>query len=151
MEVITPPRCDEAENSTVNNTAVLTKSGPLCFRGNLALVALDDSDVMTDTRMTLCRCGASGNKPFCDGSHARTGFDDAGALRAPRVLPGDKPTGRLALRLNNDGPLVCTGPLTLTGADGHTAFAVTTFLCRCGGSQNKPYCDGTHARNGFRG
>jgi CDGSH-type Zn-finger protein len=31
------------------------------------------------------------------------------------------------------------------------AFAESTFLCRCGGSQNKPYCDGTHKRNGFIG
>jgi len=29
--------------------------------------------------------------------------------------------------------------------------AGTIFLCRCGGSQNKPYCDGTHKRNGFVG
>jgi CDGSH-type Zn-finger protein len=27
----------------------------------------------------------------------------------------------------------------------------TIFLCRCGGSQNKPYCDGSHKRNGFDG
>jgi CDGSH-type Zn-finger protein len=37
----------------------------------------------------------------------------------------------------------------LRGADGRTAFSDQTFLCRCGHSQNKPYCDGTHRKVGF--
>jgi CDGSH-type Zn-finger protein len=35
---------------------------------------------------------------------------------------------------------------TVAGGDGDPIF-----LCRCGGSQNKPFCDGTHKRNGFVG
>ncbi|CAN5708929.1 hypothetical protein BH24ACT4_BH24ACT4_22610 [soil metagenome] len=49
-----------------------------------------------------------------------------------------------------DGPLVVTGPITLTGPDGtveeHTG---RTFLCRCGASDTKPLCDGTHKRIAF--
>ncbi|PSQ96202.1 MAG: CDGSH iron-sulfur domain-containing protein [Bacteroidetes bacterium SW_7_64_58] len=35
----------------------------------------DGDTLLTDTRMALCRCGRSGNKPLCDGSHAEIGFE----------------------------------------------------------------------------
>jgi CDGSH-type Zn-finger protein len=50
-----------------------------------------------------------------------------------------------------DGPLKCEGPLTLAASDARTSTADPTFLCRCGHSGNKPYCDGTHKRIGFTG
>ena len=51
-------------------------SGPLWVRGGIQVVAADGYRYETRNRMTLCRCGASGNKPFCDGTHAAIGFDD---------------------------------------------------------------------------
>ena len=51
-------------------------SGPLWLRGGVQLVAADGFDYEVRNRMTLCRCGASKNKPFCDGSHVATGFSD---------------------------------------------------------------------------
>jgi uncharacterized Fe-S cluster protein YjdI len=49
-------------------------NGPLFVRGHLRIVDADGEVVREDTRMALCRCGASENKPFCDGSHRRIGF-----------------------------------------------------------------------------
>ncbi|NOG49103.1 MAG: CDGSH iron-sulfur domain-containing protein [Chloroflexi bacterium] len=48
------------------------------------------------------------------------------------------------------GPLQLNGPLELYGSDGSLQYAGNeTWLCRCGGSGNKPFCDDTHLRNGF--
>jgi CDGSH-type Zn-finger protein len=51
-------------------------SGPLWVRGGITVVSADGAEYETRNRVTLCRCGASQNKPFCDGSHASIGFDD---------------------------------------------------------------------------
>lgn len=51
-------------------------SGPLWLRGGLAVIAADGFAYEVRNRVTLCRCGASRNKPFCDGSHAAVKFDD---------------------------------------------------------------------------
>ena len=50
--------------------------GPLWVRGGIPLRSHDGRDYETRNRVTLCRCGASKNKPFCDGSHDETGFSD---------------------------------------------------------------------------
>lgn len=49
-------------------------SGPIWVRGGIPVVSADGSPYETRNRVTLCRCGASRNKPFCDGSHIRAGF-----------------------------------------------------------------------------
>jgi CDGSH-type Zn-finger protein len=77
-------------------------NGPLFVRGRLRLVDADGHLIRADTRLALCRCGASANKPFCDGSHRRIGFRtatpvDEGADEAdpkpdgPATETGDRP------------------------------------------------------------
>jgi CDGSH-type Zn-finger protein len=51
-------------------------SGPLWIRGGIPVISADGYGYEVRNRQTLCRCGESQNKPFCDGSHASTGFDD---------------------------------------------------------------------------
>lgn len=51
-----------------------------------------------------------------------------------------------------DGPYAVTGPLEIAGRDGEPIeppAAPPTYLCRCGRSANKPFCDGAHARTGW--
>ena len=167
----------------------------------------------------LCRCGHSGNKPFCDGTHGKIGFDgtctaDRSPANARRkryegggiTMTDDDslcagyeycdrfggvwrtiaraaepevrsalieqislcPSGRLQYMLEGDGeprevtysatiatipdgPLWVLGNIPVTHADGFT-YEVRNrqLLCRCGASHNKPFCDGSHARVGFR-
>jgi CDGSH-type Zn-finger protein len=50
-----------------------------------------------------------------------------------------------------DGPLSVRGNLEITSGTGRIVARVTrSALCRCGGSATKPFCDGTHARIGFK-
>lgn len=49
-------------------------SGPLWVRGGVRIVGSDGEEYERRNRVTLCRCGSSGNKPFCDGSHIGAGF-----------------------------------------------------------------------------
>ena len=52
------------------------KNGPLRVKGDVVLKDADGEtyDLKGREAVSLCRCGQSGNKPFCDGSHSRTGF-----------------------------------------------------------------------------
>jgi len=49
-------------------------NGPLFLRGQVRIVDDDGEVLREDTRVALCRCGGSANKPFCDGTHRRIGF-----------------------------------------------------------------------------
>ncbi len=173
----------------------------------------------------LCRCGASKDKPYCDGSHANIEFDGtetashrpfsevaeryegpgfdllddtelcAGAQFCHRAggiweltqvsmdpkarqmaieIAGQCPTGRLVICEKRTGKPIepnfqksitvledpgrnCSGPLWVKGGipiqsvDG-TEYEVRNrvTLCRCGGSSNKPFCDGTHISIRFK-
>jgi CDGSH-type Zn-finger protein len=173
----------------------------------------------------LCRCGHSAQKPYCDGTHAKIGFDGGEvASRAPyleqastidgptmaltdaeslcafarfcdpkgrvwnlvtqtddaaarkvfvqeacdcpsgRLVAWDKATGKpVEPKLEPSAALVedpekkCSGPVWLRGgiqvvaADGFKyEVRNRVTLCRCGASQNKPFCDGQHAAIGFK-
>ena len=77
----------------------------------------------------------------------------SGALRTRR-LGAPTPTREqpLELRASADGPLLVTGGVRITDAHGNVLYeGEKAALCRCGGSANKPFCDGSHKKNGFRG
>lgn len=59
----------------------------------------------------------------------------------------------VSAELRPDGPLAVSGPFELKDSTGKAIVhaELTVKLCRCGASQNKPFCDGTHRRNGFSG
>ena len=53
-------------------------------------------------------------------------------------------------RVLKNGPLEVSGKFTITGSDGQPVQTNgTVYLCRCGGSGNKPFCDGTHKSKGL--
>ncbi len=190
------------------------KNGPYMVRNVETFTNSYGEAIQARRTMALCRCGASKNKPFCDGSHDRIGFNSdkregrvedrldlypgegitirdnrgicahagfctggcpavwrmgvepwidphgADAERIKQTI--DKcPSGALsyeidgevrsdpdrpaAIRVSKDGPYHVQGGIELQGeARGAGASLEHYTLCRCGGSKNKPFCDGTH-------
>jgi len=131
------------------NLLQVREAGPYGIRGELVL-----RGEAIGTRATLCRCGASKNKPFCDGSHhdipfTATGEPETGLLGLPTDMPATR-GGRIAIEPEPNGPLQLRGPIEVLSGTGRMVCRVAQArLCRCGGSQTKPFCDGTHTRNGF--
>lgn len=137
-----------AEPPAEHNIATIALDGPLYLRGDLAVMLATGE--LRETRAALCRCGASRYKPFCDGSHTPTGFRDPGEPAAT-AIGEDSGHGPLAVNPAPDGPLLVTGPLEIRNARGTPVVRGREFaLCRCGASGNKPFCDGSHKRIGFR-
>jgi uncharacterized Fe-S cluster protein YjdI len=62
------------EEASDETTVEPRPNGPLFVRGHVRIVGDDGAVIREDTRVALCRCGGSANKPFCDGSHRRNGF-----------------------------------------------------------------------------
>ncbi len=204
---------------------VTAKNGPYLVT-NAAVVRNHLGEQLTlPPQLALCRCGASAMKPFCDGTHATSGFtDDKDPKRVPDqrdVYPGEQvtifdnrgicqhsglctdrlptafrtsqepfvapsggrmdelvravrdcPSGALslafdrveardlvdrhgtreqAIEITQDGPYRVTGGLPLAGVPRAAGSSREHYaLCRCGHSQNKPFCSGMHWYVDFR-
>jgi CDGSH-type Zn-finger protein len=222
------------QNIPANVTVQITKDGPYIVSGALPLAKqtigtnaagesvrwVPGQSYPVKSQYALCRCGQSASKPFCDGSHAKVGFDgtetasrdlyqqQAKVIKGPAMSLTDAeslcafarfcdphgqvwslvsqsddpsasrhflretcdcPSGRLVAWDNATGKAIepeyepsiglvedpvnaCSGPLWLRGGVqviGSDKFEYEVrnrvTLCRCGASQNKPFCDGAHA------
>jgi CDGSH-type Zn-finger protein/uncharacterized Fe-S cluster protein YjdI len=132
------------EPAPVVNLVHIRENGPLAFNAPLRIAGKDEG-----LRATLCRCGLSKNKPFCDNSHT-DGFSASGEPASKASEPLAARDGPLMIEPQKNGPLKVTGNLEIVSGTGHTVDRVTeTWLCRCGHSKNKPYCDGSHRKAGF--
>ncbi len=131
------------------NLVSIRENGPYAVR---AEIKLDGDSDDKRFRATLCRCGASKAKPFCDGSHHEIEFTATGEPATTKdtdmLAVRD---GELAIDPLTDGPLHVRGNLEITSGTGRVVSRIQQAkLCRCGGSNTKPFCDGTHQRIGFR-
>ncbi len=190
-----------------------TSNGPYLVK-NLKNFANQKGPIKTEETMALCRCGGSGNKPFCDGTHAKNGFSSAklegrvedkregskgkkitihdnrgicahagrctdglasvfrlneepwihaDAASADEIIATIQkcPSGALSYSVDDvehrdrdgeptifvapNGPYVVSGKPDLNVTKrGEGASKEHFTMCRCGGSKNKPFCDGTH-------
>ncbi len=127
------------------NRMALLENGPNALHGRLVV------DGAPMTRATLCRCGQSKTMPFCDYSHVAAGFLATGEPEASgKDAPGEDPGAVLEIVPCENGPLEARGPLEITSGTGRRLHrGMRAFLCRCGQSKNKPFCDGSHKAAGF--
>lgn len=146
--------CDSMEISgplPSANTVRLIENGPLYVTGNIRITDAGGELVLRDTRVALCRCGRTRNRPFCDNSH-RSGFRDPGGLGRGGVRFDESAEEEevVEIKLAKNGPLLFSGAFSVLDAHGdEERRANKSALCRCGASKNKPFCDGSHRTNGF--
>ena len=135
-----------AEQAPIVNTVGVRENGPLAIHA-----ALQIAGEPAEHRATLCRCGRSAHKPFCDGAHSASAFQATGEPATQPSQPLAVRNGPLSVTPLLDGPLQIKGNLEIISGTGRTLDRLTqAWLCRCGQSANKPYCDGTHKKQGFR-
>ncbi len=190
-----------------------TPDGPYMVK-NFQRLSNQKGAIDTKDTIALCRCGASANKPFCDGTHSKNGFSsakiegrmadkrdnyegkqivihdnrsicahagsctdglpsvfrmkqepwiDAQQASAKAIIETIRkcPSGALSYTVEDiehrdldaeptifvspNGPYVVTGGPELSDTPlGEGASTEHFTLCRCGGSKNKPFCDGMH-------
>lgn len=134
-----------AEAAPPVNVVRIRENGPLAFHADLQLPG------GAALRATLCRCGASQHKPYCDGSHREAGFTATGEPATKESAALTARGGPLKIAPAVNGPLIVSGPLEICSGTGRTVTRTEkAALCRCGGSSNKPFCDSTHRKNGFQ-
>ena len=201
-------------NSEEKLTIEPTRNGPYLVSNLENLRNSRGEAIETSPVIALCRCGHSGNKPFCDGTHAKVGFsgdklegrvadriddyegkeitihDNRGVCshaahcsndlpsvfmlgKEPWIDPNSAdaeeiatvikvcPSGALSytrrgvlykdwdreptITVSQDGPYRVVGSCVLKDPDGSEPESKEHYtICRCGGSKNKPFCDGTH-------
>jgi CDGSH-type Zn-finger protein/uncharacterized Fe-S cluster protein YjdI len=134
-----------AEEPPVVNTVRIRENGPLAVHAPMTLLGGP-----VGLRATLCRCGASRNKPYCDGSHVDAGFTATGEPPTRESQPLPVRNGTIGITPQTNGPLKVEGPLEIVSGTGRTVDRVReAYFCRCGASAHKPYCDGSHRKVGF--
>jgi CDGSH-type Zn-finger protein/uncharacterized Fe-S cluster protein YjdI len=136
----------DEEKAPEVNVINIRENGPYAIHASLKI---DQQSCMY--RATLCRCGKSRNKPFCDNSHREINFAASGEPATVTSEPLKERGGELHVIPVKDGPLKVRGPAEICAGTGRTVTRTQyAKLCRCGGSSNKPFCDDTHLRIGFR-
>ncbi len=134
------------------NDIKVRADGPLLCTGEVEVYDAGEHLLEKGADLVLCRCGHSGNKPFCDGSHREAGFAHDGMMQDLKSDELEADGGPLRLRVRPNAMLVASGPMRILRADGSCAATRNKAgLCRCGHSANKPFCDGSHKRVGFEG
>ena len=132
----------------MTNSIKFNANGPMIAKGDIDVSFGDTSEEKSSAY--LCRCGASANKPYCDGAHKTSGYEDSGTLGDHKFDEGEtSDSGKLTVAAKTNGPLIVSGPVTLSGGESR-CHTDRVFICRCGQSKNRPYCDGSHKADGFQ-
>lgn len=66
---------ENQEAESLETKVEVLPNGPLLVYGTLRVVDKEGKEEVKNKTTAFCRCGASANKPYCDGSHVKTGFE----------------------------------------------------------------------------
>ncbi len=138
------------ETGDTSNVAAVAVNGPVYVRGKLKLVNAETGETLRETRAALCRCGSSKNRPFCDNSHSADRFFAPAELKEDRMQIDEaagSADGTLEISYKSNGSYAFKGHMELRDRAGNLlSEGDCAWLCSCGLSANKPFCDGSHKR-----
>jgi CDGSH-type Zn-finger protein/uncharacterized Fe-S cluster protein YjdI len=127
---------EKNEAAPKQTSATLIPNGPLAIRGELGL------NGESYARLTLCRCGHSQQKPFCDGAHNHHQFDDGNTIN---IEPTSNETCSVNFTPHPNGPVLFKGNMAFQSIEGLAICSKKQgAICCCGASKTKPFCDGSH-------
>jgi uncharacterized Fe-S cluster protein YjdI len=66
---------DDNQSTAVESIVEVAQNGPLLVYGNITVKDKDGNETKKHKVTAFCRCGASSNKPYCDGAHIKIGFE----------------------------------------------------------------------------
>jgi uncharacterized Fe-S cluster protein YjdI len=141
-------RFDKPAREYANDELVVEWHPRLCFHARECIKALPA--VFDPERRPWIDVDAAS----ADEVEAAVALCPSGALRLRRVGAAVRaqPSGETSVTVTRNGPLLLRGDIRILDAEGNeVAVLEKAALCRCGGSSNKPFCDGTHRTNGFTG
>jgi len=129
------------------NSATVMPDGPTYMHAEMSI----NGEEQPTCRAAICRCGATKNPPFCDGAHKQAGFKDDARDMSSKIDDDVELDGKLEIISIQDGPLMVRGGCEVCNIKGEVvAKGQELFLCRCGASEDKPFCDGSHNKINFR-
>jgi len=134
------------------NSIMVRPNGPLICKGDTEITLLNANEevILKDKEFALCRCGLSSNKPFCDGSHKTMEQDMTQSFSDEREEDITAMVDGLTITVKENAMYSIKGPVTIFSRDGlHKTTRTKGALCRCGHSENKPFCDTKHKKCGF--
>lgn len=144
---------DGYEEPPPRNTISISPDGPVYFRGNIEVQDENGETILSDTRWALCRCGQSGNKPACDNTHTKIDFEASACFKKSTLEEEavEADGSKLVLKAQKNGPMLVQGAYQIYSVTAQPVSSKKNIaLCRCGGSSNKPFCDGTHKEIDFK-
>lgn len=134
------------------NSIMVRPNGPLICKGDTE-ITLQDAEgklILKDKEFALCRCGLSKTKPFCDGTHKAEKVEVGQTFSDNNEEDINNTEVGLIITVKNNSMYSVKGPVTIFSRDGLSKTTRTkAALCRCGHSENKPFCDGKHNKYGF--
>ena len=133
----------------IPNEALISRGGPINLTGNITLVQ-EDGSITYANHLSLCRCGASAEKPVCDEQHFEAEFLHSGRMHEASDAQHIERPSKITISIIKDGPITFKGRMRMHNNLGQECVKVRGALCRCGQSANKPFCDGSHEKVGFR-
>lgn len=131
------------------NRITVRLNGPIVAQGELRLEDADGNLLEQNSELYLCRCGKTNNAPYCDGSHKHGDPELPDTFTDEKIENLDS-NGPLVISVRHNAMLIARGPMIIAGStSGSQTTRNKAALCRCGHSNNKPFCDASHKRCGF--